>query len=100
MQSAAWILATRPDPEIADPETALSLARRAADLTRHQDAALLDLLAIGQAATGDFATAIETTDQAIALAEARGEDRTAASLTTRLDLYRRDQPLKLRPDAP
>jgi spermidine synthase len=61
----AWILATHPDQSRADPVEAIRLAETAAELTRHQDAEVLGVLAAAYASAGQFKRATEFVEMAI-----------------------------------
>ena len=68
LQWTAWVLATYPDPSIRNGPEALGLARRAAALAQGKDAVVLDTLAAAYAETGQFAEAVKTAEQAVAVA--------------------------------
>lgn len=80
----AWILATSGSAAVRDVERALSLAERAATLTGHRDAAVLDVLAAAQAAAGQFDRAIATCRDALARLP---DGAAAAAVRERLALY-------------
>jgi tetratricopeptide (TPR) repeat protein len=82
----AWLMATVPDDEFFEPQTALTMAGRAIEL-EGETAATLDVLAAAQAATGDFESAQATQGRAIEMAQS---ERTA--LEARLALYDAAQP--------
>ena len=83
----AWVLATDPDPAIRNGAEAVTLASRAAELTRRQDPAALDTLAAAYAEAGRFADAVATAGQARQLASDQGNRPLAETLGTRLKLY-------------
>ena len=93
----AWALATSPDPASRQPEEALRLAERGAQLTRPQTSVVLDVLAASLAAAGRFDEAIATAERAIALATAAKNDREARQIRDRLELYRQRTPFRLSP---
>jgi Flp pilus assembly protein TadD len=78
---------THADPGIYDPENALRLARRAADLSGGKDVAILDALAAAYAAAGRFAEAARTAEDAVALAE-QSAPQLADNIRARLARYR------------
>ena len=86
------ILATYPDPGVRDPEEAVRFAERAAVQTRYQHPTILDTLAAAYASTGDFATAVQAAEKAVALAEAAGAEAVAVEMRGRLELYRQQKP--------
>jgi len=65
--SLASILAAAPDAAIRNPAEAVRLAEHAVALTTRGDANTLDLLAVAQAAAGDFDRAVAVADEALAL---------------------------------
>jgi tetratricopeptide (TPR) repeat protein len=83
-----WLKATRPDP-VRDPAGALALAQRAVAITRQSDPDMLELLAVAQAATGQFDRAIETASQALELASRSGDASRAEEIRSRLAGFRR-----------
>lgn len=85
----ASILATCPDDSIRDGKEALRLAEQAAGLQRPAHPVLLSTLASAQAETGDFASAIRTVNEALALQypAALGE-----ILRRQLELFQSGQP--------
>ncbi|MEE9211392.1 MAG: tetratricopeptide repeat protein, partial [Phycisphaeraceae bacterium] len=94
MTAAAWILATHPDPDIREPNEAVRLARRAAELTKYQDAAILDTLAAALAASGQFDRAISAAQAALALASDAQASDLASQIRTRLALYKQQKPYR------
>jgi len=77
---------------LRNPAAALRLAQRASDLTRSRNPAVLDTLAAARAAGGDFARAVATAKEALALATAAGKARFAREIEGRLALYQAGQP--------
>ncbi len=90
----AWILTAYPDSELHNPPQAIELAERAAELTRYQDAGVLDTLAAVYAAAGQFNRAVTTAQTAIALASATKNNALANQLNERLQLYRQAKPYR------
>ena len=88
----AWALATSRDPGGRQPEEALRLAQRGAQLTRPPTSVVLDVLAAAQAAAGLFDQAVTTAESALALATAAKDDRAIRQIGQRLELYRRRTP--------
>src|SRR5205823_3114801 len=63
----AWILATCPDAKHRDGPAAIKLATKACELVGWRDANDLDTLAAAYAESGDFTSALEQLNKAIAL---------------------------------
>jgi tetratricopeptide (TPR) repeat protein len=84
----AWILATTTRPELRRPAEAVALAERAARLTGHQHAAVLDTLAAACFAAGDVRRAVETAAAAITVARAAGDSESVKRFEGRLSVYR------------
>jgi tetratricopeptide (TPR) repeat protein len=92
----AWVLAVSPDPEVARPDEARSLAARAQALAGGDDRRAADALAAALAATGDYAGATRVLDAWLdraAGAEASGQD----AIRERRDLYREGRPVRVFP---
>jgi tetratricopeptide (TPR) repeat protein len=94
LASLAWLDATEA-AGVRNPDEALRLATRAADLTAHRDAQVLDTLAAAYAAAGRFPEAIQTAETAVTLAATSAPDL-ARQIDERLKLYRTGQPLLAR----
>jgi hypothetical protein len=88
----AWILATTRIADLADRPEALRLAQAACQATSNRVPALLDTLAVAQAATGAFGAAVDTATRALAQAEALNQAEIASALRSRLELYRAGKP--------
>jgi len=88
----AWLLATSPDPALRDPAEAVRVAERAATRSEAPSPDLLDTLAAAYAAAGRFDAAVETAQRAAELADRAGNPALAASIRTRLALYRSQRP--------
>jgi Flp pilus assembly protein TadD len=91
LASLAWLQATEPEG-VRNPEEAIKLASRAADLTGHRDAQVLDVLAAAYAAAGRFTEATKTAEIAATLA-ADSAPELAAQIAQRAKAYRAGQPL-------
>ena len=92
LNSAAWILATDPDPEIRRPQEALALARRAAAITGNGSAGILDTLAAAYAAAGRFDDAIDAAEAALALISAEQATDLVVQIQSHLEGYRQGKP--------
>jgi len=88
LNNAANILAARPAQNMRDVNEALTFAERAAELTKHGDAAVLDKLAVVYAAAGQFDKAVTTAQKGLELALTAGNSNLANQLRRRLELYR------------
>ena len=93
----AWALATSADPGSRQPEEALRLAQRAAQLTRPQTSVVMDVLAAAYASAGLFDQAVTTAESALALATTAKDDRASRQIGQRLELYRRRTPFRQSP---
>jgi tetratricopeptide (TPR) repeat protein len=85
----AWILAAAPDAALRDPNEAVRLSERMADMTGRHDAGVLDLLAAAYAAAGDFDRAVATEQAALDL---KPPDAIAATMRTRQAMYAQHRP--------
>lgn len=89
--SLAWLQATIPTAKFYDPAAALRLARAACEWDAYRSYQFLDTLAVAQAATGDYASAIATQTEALKITPPRKKDE----LQSRLALYQNQQPYKV-----
>jgi tetratricopeptide (TPR) repeat protein len=87
LNDLAWILATADRPRIRDLNEAITLARRACELSRQENPKYLDTLAVAYSETRRFAEAIETTRRAVAAAETTGQKKLAEIIQGRLKFY-------------
>jgi len=85
----ARILATHPDASRRNPEEAVRLADRAAELTGYENPAILDTLAAAYAAAGQFDKAAAVAEEAIRLAT---DAALAEEIRARLSLYKSRKP--------
>jgi hypothetical protein len=88
MNNAAWILATHPDAEIVNPELALDLAQKAAELTGRREPIALGTLGAAFAASGRFAEAQAVAQQAVVYAVRYGQTKVAEQSRSQLESYR------------
>ncbi len=86
----ARILATHPDASRRNPEEAVRLADRAAELTGYENPAILDTLAAAYASAGNFEKAVAVAEEAIRRAPEEGP--LAEQVRARLNLYREKKP--------
>ena len=87
----AWLWATCPDPTIRSPDRAIEFAKRSGGRT----ASVLDILAAGLAAKGEFPSAVDVGSQAISLAKQAGQHRSSEEIAQRVTGYRSRQPYVL-----
>jgi arylsulfatase A-like enzyme/tetratricopeptide (TPR) repeat protein len=99
-QRLAWLLATCPEEDVADPDEAIHLGRQIVNLTGGKNVGALDTLAVAQARAGRFEAAIENARKALELADAAGQDEQAELLKKRIELYRQEKPYIQEPTAP
>ena len=92
LNGLAWILATHPDVTVRQPKRALNLARKAADLTSHQDVTILDTLASSFAANGQFDRAVSIAEPAHKLATKAADKSLADQIQQRLELFVQNKP--------
>ena len=95
MNELAWILATHPDARERNPQEAVRLAERCAELSDHRQPVVLDTLAAAYASVGEFAKAVNMAEKAVELAAAPNQGL-ANEIQTRLLLYRREKPFRER----
>jgi tetratricopeptide (TPR) repeat protein len=95
---AASLLATCPDSSLRNSADALAFADRAQQLTKGQDASILDTLSAAYAEAGRFPKAIEVEQQAISIASQQGKAALASTLSTHLTRYESHTPLREPPD--
>jgi hypothetical protein len=92
LQAAAWLLATSPSSDLRDGQTAVDLAKKASSLNKRKDPRTLDILAAAYAETAQFAKAIATEKDAIALTQ---EDDQKKEYQSRLKLYQARSPFRV-----
>ena len=93
----AWVLATSSDPSRRNGERAVELAISVAQGPGRGNPTVLRTLAAAYAETHEFGDAIETAQEAIAIAKATGNDGLAADLERNIAAYRLNQPIRSRP---
>ena len=92
-RQGAWLLATCPDDTVRDADNALLGAQRALDLSGQGDHQLLDTLAAAFASAGEFDSAVDALQQALADAP----DDVRPMYRSRLQLYQRGIPYRMSP---
>jgi len=94
----AFVLPACPDEKRRDGDEAVRLATRAAELTNHRNASVLDALAAAYAQAGRFPDAIGTARKAIQLARDTGNERLARQIEQRMRLYLQSKPPSIEAD--
>ena len=92
MNNLTWILATYPQARVRDARLAVELGERAAELTGHKDAGILDTLAAAYAESGDFEKAVEHENRAIELARGKANASAVSEYEKHLAVYKDDRP--------
>jgi Flp pilus assembly protein TadD len=92
LNNLAWALASGPS-ELRNGAEAVQLAQKAADLTRYEEPQILGTLAAAYAAAGQFDQAVQTAEQAKALAAEAGRSDVVATNRELLELYRQSKPV-------
>jgi len=98
--SLAWVLATHPDSEIAQPAEALQLAQQACRATGHQVSQYLRTLAAAHARAQQFDKAIKVSQRALEIDKAAGAKPAVAMTEAALLRYRDNKPLVVSPPRP
>jgi len=93
----SWVLATSPNESMRDGAKAVQLAEDVANRAGHPNAIVLRTLAAAYAETERFSDAIETAQQAIAMAKATGNEALATDLERNIAAYRLNQPIRSAP---
>lgn len=88
MNNLAWILATAGDSMLRDPEEAVRLAEKACDLTGHKNTVFLNTLSVAYFSANRFDAAVTTSEKALKLAEAAGNENLAQKIRGRLELFK------------
>jgi tetratricopeptide (TPR) repeat protein len=94
LNNLGWFLATTEDTSIPNSAEAVKFAQHACELTKYEQAELLDTLAAAYAAAGKFNEAVKTAEKAIKLAEAAGKKDLAKEIKERLGLYKAGRPYR------
>ncbi len=92
LNSLAWSRAADHDPKLRNGTEALGLARRAAKLTREENPAILDTLAVAFAETGRFEEAAQVAETAIQEARAGEQKDLAGEIESHLKLFLAKKP--------
>jgi tetratricopeptide (TPR) repeat protein len=97
LKRVAWLLATVDEDGVRDGRRAVSLAERAVELTRREDAIAFDTAAAAYAEVGRFSEAVNAVQAAIALATAQGNLALVPDLEARLARYQAGRNLRQDP---
>jgi tetratricopeptide (TPR) repeat protein len=89
LQALAWVLATAPDDQVRDGARAVGLATKACALTEHKNAVMIDTLGAAYAESGDFESAVKSSEKAIELAT---DEAQRAELKQHLESFRQQKP--------
>ncbi len=92
MNDLAWFLAASKEATIHNPDKAIRLAQRAAELTKYENATILDTLAVAYASAGKFSKAVETAEKALELAQSSQKRQLAEDIQNRLLLFKAGRP--------
>jgi Flp pilus assembly protein TadD len=88
----AWIRATQGDAKYRDGKEAVRLARSAVESTGRTNPSMLDTLAAALAEDGRFDEAVQTAEEAHALAISMNQTQVAGLILEHLELFRRHLP--------
>jgi protein O-mannosyl-transferase len=88
----AWLIATSPDIRNRDTNEAISLARRACELSGYEAPAVLDTLGAAYAAAGRFKEAVDTANRALDLADAANQLQLKGMIQHHLSFYTQGKP--------
>ncbi len=88
LQSLSQLLARHPDPSARDPERAVRVALRAAELTSFRDPAVLETVAVAYASAGQASRVTEYSERAIAVAREKRDFKLASQIEGRLNTFR------------
>ena len=89
LNTLAWTLVNCPDHALRDPARALALARQACALTQSRHPVYLNTLAAVYEALNQLGEAVTTSERALTLAQAKGDQALVTRLQTQLDLLRK-----------
>ena len=89
LNALAWALVTCPNQELNDPSKALELAQKACELTQSKHPLYLNTLAVVYTRLDNLGEAVKTSQKAVALARAKGDQALITKLQKQLDLIKR-----------
>jgi len=88
INNLAWVLVVCPNTKLRDANEAITLAERAAELTKQQNPTILNTLAAAYAASGRFDRAITTMRKAIELANLAKNEELSNRFNKQMELYK------------
>ncbi len=91
-----WLLAACQDATVRSAEEAVRWGERNVEMTERKDPAILDSLAAAYAEAGRWKEAVATAREAILVAFSSGNSGRANSISSRLQLYEKRQPYRIR----
>jgi tetratricopeptide (TPR) repeat protein len=89
LNALALALLSCRDQALKDPYKALKLAQQACALTQLKHPVYLNTLAVVYATLNNFSEAVKTSERALALAQAKGDQTLVTKLQKQLDLFKR-----------
>jgi tetratricopeptide (TPR) repeat protein len=101
LNNLGWVLATSPDAELRDGKRAVELATKACELTEYKAPHILSTLAAAFAESGNFDTAVEWSQKAVALNDPELDptnEEQEAQLAKELESYLKKEPWRERQD--
>lgn len=87
MMQLGFIWSAHEKPEFRNGPEALKIALQAAELTRGQDAAVLELLGMAYAQSEKWTEAVETSRKAMLIAKGNGDTALAGQIETKIQAY-------------
>jgi len=90
LNNFSWVLSTSPFDKLRNGKRALELAEKACRLTQYKQAHIVSTLAAAHAELGDFKTAIEWSQKAVAL----GKEDQKEALAKELATYKEGKPVR------
>ncbi len=88
LNGLAWVLCKDPNSAVYDPNEAVVLAERAAELTGYHDASVLGSLGAAYEAKGQTAKAVQISERALALASANQDRILYEQILSQISRYR------------
>ena len=89
LHTLAQILLNCPDTTLRDPYKAVELARQANEQTQSKDPRYLNTLTVAYFTVENYSGAVKTSEEAVALAQAKGDQALAAKLQKQHDVIER-----------